>query len=85
MSGRMLCSDEEAEARGFVGHERTRRRAILRETIEAFADADPANAYHGLASRTSLAGGNRHRFDNDRGEYFDPIVRKDSGAGCKVD
>jgi len=51
MPGRPLCSDEEAEARGFVGHECARRRAVLRETLEAFERADPADAYHQLASR----------------------------------
>ena len=51
MPGRTLCSDEEAEARGFVGRECTRRRTVLRETIDAFERADPADAYHGLAIR----------------------------------
>jgi len=51
MRGRMLCNDEEAGARGFVGHECARRRAVLRETIGAFERADPANAYHDLALR----------------------------------
>ena len=51
MPGRPLCSDEEAEARGFVGHECARRRAVLRETIEAFERSDPANRYHRLALR----------------------------------
>ena len=51
MPGRMLCNDEEAEARGFVGRECARRRAVLRETIQAFERADPVDAYHGLARR----------------------------------
>jgi len=51
MPGRPLCNDDEAEARGFVGHECYRRRAVLRETLEAFERADPAGAYHRLATR----------------------------------
>ena len=51
MPGRMLCTDEEAEARGFVGRECARRRAVLRETIQAFERADSVDAYHGLARR----------------------------------
>jgi len=51
MPGRMLCSDEEAEARGFVGRECARRRAVLRETIEGFQRAEPADLYHRLALR----------------------------------
>jgi hypothetical protein len=49
MPGRPLCSNEEAEARGFVGHECARRRAVLRETLAAFERADPVDAYHALA------------------------------------
>jgi len=51
MPGRPLCSDDEAEARGFIGQECSRRRAVLRETLEAFERADPADAYHQQASR----------------------------------
>ena len=51
MPGRMLCSDEEAEDRGFVGHECARRRVVLRETIEAFQRSEPADLYHRLALR----------------------------------
>jgi len=51
MPGRPLCSNEEAEARGFVGHECARRRAVLRETLAAFERADPVDAYHALARR----------------------------------
>jgi hypothetical protein len=47
----MLCSDEEAEARGFVGRECARRRAVLRETIDAFERSEPADLYHRLALR----------------------------------
>lgn len=49
MPGRPLCSDAEAIARGFIGHECQRRRAVLRETVGAFERADPPNAYHGQA------------------------------------
>jgi hypothetical protein len=49
MPGRMICSDEEAEARGFVGRECARRRAVLRETIDAFERSEPADRYHRLA------------------------------------
>jgi uncharacterized protein (TIGR02452 family) len=51
MAGRPLFGDDEAEARGFVGRECSRRRAVLRETLEAFERSDPADAYHRLASR----------------------------------
>ena len=49
MPGRPLCSNDEAEARGFVGNQCARRRAVLRETLDAFGRADPADAYHRLA------------------------------------
>jgi hypothetical protein len=49
MPGRPLCSDHDAEARGFVGPECSRRRTVLRETLDAFRRADPADAYHRLA------------------------------------
>ena len=48
MPGRILCSDSEAEDRGFIGHECQRRRAVLRESLEAFAGAD---TWHRLAAR----------------------------------
>lgn len=51
MPGRPLVTDEEAEARGFVGHECRRRRAALRETLEAFQGAVPRDRYHQLAVR----------------------------------
>jgi hypothetical protein len=50
MAGRPLCSDEHAIARGFVGPEYARRRAVLRETIEAFEQAEPPDAYHHRAA-----------------------------------
>lgn len=49
MPGRPLCNDKEATARGYVGHANARRRAVLRETLEAFERA--GDAYHRLASR----------------------------------
>jgi hypothetical protein len=51
MPGRPLCTDDIAEARGFVGNQCARRRAVLRETLDAFERADPADAYHRLALR----------------------------------
>lgn len=51
MPGRPLPSDETAEARGFIGEECRRRRAVLRETIEAFQQADPRDKYHALATQ----------------------------------
>ncbi len=49
MPGRKLCTDAEAESRGFWGAEAARRRTVLRETIEAFELADPPDHYHRLA------------------------------------
>lgn len=49
MPGRRLCSDDEAEARGFRGAEAARRRAVLRETIGAFENAEPPDHFHRLA------------------------------------
>ena len=50
MNGRRLISDEEASARGFTGPEAARRRAVLRETIQAFEGVRPACFYHDLAA-----------------------------------
>ena len=50
MVGRRLCSDEEAIGRGFGGAEAARRRAVLRETIEAFQRAEPSDRFHRLAA-----------------------------------
>jgi hypothetical protein len=49
MAGRALCSDDEAETRGFAGPQCARRRGVLRETIEAFKRSNPADAFHRLA------------------------------------
>lgn len=51
MAGRRLCSEEEAVVRGFWGSECARRRAVLRETVEAFQRAIPEKKYHALAER----------------------------------
>lgn len=50
MPGRRICSDAEAEARGYVGPEATQRRRVLRETIAAFEAATPPDRYHRLAA-----------------------------------
>lgn len=49
MAGRPLCSDEEAEIRGFRGSDCARRRQVLCETIHAFETSDPRDRYHRLA------------------------------------
>lgn len=46
MTGRPLCSEEEATRRGFSGADCARRRQVLRETIAEF---DPPDRYHQLA------------------------------------
>jgi len=50
MPGRILCSDDEAMARGFLGQQCQRRREVLRQTIAAFQKADPADSYYCLAA-----------------------------------
>ena len=49
MTGRHLCSDEEAMRRGFGGADCARRRQVLKETIAAFEQSDPPDLYHRLA------------------------------------
>ena len=51
MAGRRLCSEKEAMARGFLGHECARRRAVLRETLQVFQAARPEDAHHTRALR----------------------------------
>lgn len=51
MAGRPLCSDEEAAERGFGGADAACRRAVLRETLDAFSRADPPDHYQRLARR----------------------------------
>lgn len=54
MTGRRLCSEQEAANRGFGGADSARRRQVLRETIDAFEQAEPPDRYHKLA-RQNLA------------------------------
>lgn len=49
MGGRPLCSEEEAVRRGFGGAACARRRAVLRETVAAFGQAEPRDFFHALA------------------------------------
>ena len=49
MTGRRLCSEEEAIQRGFSGADCARRRQVLRETIAAFDQSDSSDRYHRLA------------------------------------
>jgi hypothetical protein len=51
MAGRQLYSDQEAARRGFAGVVAARRRAVLRETIAAFEEADPPDLFHRLAQQ----------------------------------
>ena len=50
MSGRQLCSDEEATRRGFGGADCARRREVLRETLAAIGQSDPPDIYHRFAA-----------------------------------
>lgn len=50
MVGRPLCSDGEAERRGFGGDACARRRAVLRETLAAFERSDPPDHFHQMAA-----------------------------------
>lgn len=49
MTGRRLCSDGEAEARGYDGPEAMQRRRVLHETIAAFETCAPPDRFHRLA------------------------------------
>lgn len=51
MTGRHLCSEEEAMYRGFGGTDCARRRQVLHETITAFEQSDPPGRYHRLAKQ----------------------------------
>lgn len=52
MAGRRLCSEEEPVGRGLDGvHPARRRRDVLRQTINAFEQADPPDRYHRLAKQ----------------------------------
>lgn len=54
MPGRPLIPDDLAALRGFGDGRSVRRRAVLRETIQAFSSADPPDKYV-LAARDNLA------------------------------
>lgn len=54
MPGRRLIADAEGARRGFADVRSARRRVVLRETIEAFADAARAARYRSVA-RSNLA------------------------------
>ncbi len=51
MTGRRLCSEEEAMHRGFGGVDCARRRQVLRETVAAFEQSGPPGRYHRLAKQ----------------------------------
>ncbi len=51
MPGRRLCSEAEAVTRGFPGKEAARRRAVLRETMDAFERANPPDRFHRFADQ----------------------------------
>jgi len=51
MTGRRLCSEEEAIQRGFGGTDCARRRQVLRETVAAFKESDPPGRYYRLANQ----------------------------------
>jgi hypothetical protein len=51
VTGRRLCSDDEAIRRGFGGADCGRRRQVLRESIAAFEHCDPPGHYHRLAKQ----------------------------------
>ncbi len=50
MIGRPLCSEMDAVHRGFGGPEAALRRFVLRETLQAFEQAQPPDRYHRLAA-----------------------------------
>lgn len=86
MVGRSLCSDAEAERRGFGGAEARRRRAVLRETVEAFERVRPPDRYHRLAAEnlarwrdSSVLGESRLRVDvlpEDWGDVARALTRE---------
>jgi hypothetical protein len=78
MTGRRLCSEEEAILRGFRGADCARRREVLRETIAAFSRSDPPDRHHRLAKRNlerwaafSSTPESRPRVDVIRGDWGD--------------
>jgi hypothetical protein len=65
---RLLSEDDHIDQRyGPTNPEMARRRAILRETLERFATADPPNKYHLLAQA------NLRRWRNSCGERLDSL------------
>jgi hypothetical protein len=70
MTGRPLCSEEEAIHRGFGGADCARRRQILRETIAAFETPDGLDRYRRLAAQ------NLDRWRRQRGA-LEPKLRVD--------
>lgn len=50
MRGRPICSDDEAERRGFTGLAACRRRRVLHETLTALGDLDDLERYRRLAA-----------------------------------
>lgn len=63
MNGRRLCTEEEAIRRGFHDAASARRRAILRETIEALELAGPPDRYQRLAAENLARWGKRVKVD----------------------
>jgi poly (ADP-ribose) glycohydrolase (PARG)-like protein len=78
MTGRSLCSEEEAIRRGFASIDCARRRQVLRETIAAFDQSDPPDRYGRLAKQnlqrwaaTSGTAESRLRVDVIQGDWGD--------------
>ena len=78
MTGRSLCSEEEAIRRGFGGPDCARRRQVLRETIATFGQCDPPDRSYRLArqnlERWGASSGtpeSRLRVDVIRGDWGD--------------
>ena len=65
MPGRRLCSNAEAEARGFRGKEAARRRAVLRETIDVLERAGSLERFHRIAEE-NLERWHSHSDTHDR-------------------
>ena len=63
-----LPTDEESELRGFRGPEAQRRRAVLRETLQAFERCQPRDRYHRLAAA------NLERWRREAREHSTPAV-----------
>ena len=72
MAGRRLCSDLEAEARGYGGPEAIQRRRVLRETIAAFETSAPPDRFHRLA-QANLARWGATASASDAGSRLDVV------------